>query len=163
MDVKQMTFLSHYEDYPNDLRLKCFEFFYWFSRFEFALKENGYLKKGPYDAALPNWEKFRDTYSKNYTASPRATALLAAPPQRQVVVGNSCKWEKTDLNREKTDLGKVILVLKTIRNNLFHGGKSSQEDWDNPDRNLFLLENGMALLDSLAELGGLQADYERYY
>ena len=49
-------FLSHLEDYPNDLRLKCFEVFYWFSRFEFALKENGYLKEGPYSAALPDWE-----------------------------------------------------------------------------------------------------------
>ncbi len=156
-------FLSHYKDYPNDLRLKCFDFFYWFSRFEFALKENGYAKKGPYDAALPDWEKFRDTCSENYIASREASNLLAAAPKRQVLVGNTCKWEKTDLSREKTDLGKVILVLKTIRNNLFHGGKSSQEDWDDPDRNLFLLENGKAVLDSLANLGELQADYERYY
>ena len=156
-------FVFRYEDYPNDLRLKCFEFFYWFSRFEFALKENGYVKEGSYHAALPEWEKFRDTHSDNYITSPEASTLLEAPPQRQVLVGNTCKWEKTNLSREKTTLGKVILVLKTIRNNLFHGGKSSQEDWDNPDRNLFLLENGKAVLDSLANSDGLQADYERHY
>ena len=156
-------FLSHYKDYPNDLRLKCFEFFYWFSRFEFALKENGYVKEGSYNAALPDWEKFRDTHSDNYITSPEASTLLEAPPQRQVLVGNMCKWEKTNFSQEKTTLGKVILVLKTIRNNLFHGGKSNQEDWDNPDRNLFLLENGKAVLDSLANSDGLQADYERHY
>lgn len=29
---------------PDELRTLAFEFFYWFSRFEFALKECGYLK-----------------------------------------------------------------------------------------------------------------------
>lgn len=155
--------VTRFEDYPDDLRLKCFEFFYWFSRFEFALKENGYVKEGPYAAALPDWGKFRDAHSDTYIVSSEASALFAAPPQRQVFFDNRCKWEKTDISREKTALGKVILTLKTIRNNLFHGGKGSQEDYDNPDRNLFLLENGNAVLNSLAALGGLQADYDRYY
>ena len=161
--VGNTGYLSHIEDYPSDLKLKCFEFFYWFSRFEYALKENGYLKKGPYDAATPDWEKFRDQYAQQFQLSEEAKSILDAPPQRQVYKNMSCAWEETNLNREQTELGKIILILKTIRNNLFHGGKSSQKDWDNPDRNIFLLTNGKALLDVLAKMGGLQADYERYY
>jgi len=152
-----------YKDYTNDFRDKCFEFFYWFSRFEFALKAKGYVKEGSYNAASPDWEKFSREYSGNYTSSHEARSLLLAPPQRQAFAHSSWKWEKINLDRAKTDLEKVILVLKTIRNNLFHGGKSSQEDWDNPERNLFLLKNGKAVLDSLANLGGLEADYQRCY
>ena len=136
------TFLTHLEDYPNDLRLKCFEFFYWFSRFEFALKENEYLKEGPYSAALPDWETFRDKHSEEYVLSEEAKRLLYAPPQRQVFCNGGYKWERTNIDREKADLGKVILILRTIRNNLFHGGKSSQEDWDNPERNRTLSSRG---------------------
>lgn len=156
-------FLSHLEDFPNELKLTCFEFFYWFSRFEFALKEGGYVKRGPYDAALPDWNKFRDKFSTAYAVSQEARLLLADPPQQQTFEDGHCKWEKTDLSREQSDLGKVILIIKTIRNNLFHGGKSSQDDWDNPDRNIFFLNNGKKVLDSLANMAGLEADYERYY
>jgi hypothetical protein len=156
--------LSHIDDFPNELKQKCFEFFYWFSRFEFALKENGYLKKGAYDAAMPDWDKFRDRYAREFQLTDEVNMLFNAPPKRQVFNNNgSYHWEKTDLNRENTNLGKVILIIKTIRNNLFHGGKSSQDDWDNPDRNIFLLDKGKIVLDTLATLGDLDADYRRYY
>jgi hypothetical protein len=160
---KWPMFLTHIEDYPNELKLKYFEFFYWFSRFEFALKENRYIRKGPSNAALPDWHKFRDRFSGAYKPSRESALLMSAPPERQVFADGSYKWKKVDLEKESADLGKVILILKTIRNNLFHGGKSSEKDWDNPDRNIFLLENGKKVLDSLARLGDLEPDYRRYY
>ena len=159
--VGNIVFLSHIEDYSPDLKQKCFAYFYWFSRFEYALKENGYLRKGHYDAAIPDWDKFRDQHAEHFSPTQEMTALLDVPPQRQVYRNDSCVWEDTNLDREKTELGRVVLILKTIRNNLFHGGKSSQKDWDSPDRNVFLLTNGKMVLDSLAAMGGFEADYER--
>ena len=156
-------FLSHIGDYQAELKLKCFEYCYWFARFEFALKENGFVKNGPYDAALADWDKFRNRFASVFTPSSNEVALLSSPPQRQVLADGRAEWQTTSLDRESSELGKVILVLKTIRNNLFHGGKSSQADWDNPERNLFYLTHAKRALDLLATIGSLEADYERYY
>lgn len=156
--------MRRYEQLSSEFKLQCFEFFYWFARFEFALKENRYIMKGRRnDSAMPDWNKFRDEFAARYAFSDEAKALIKDPPQRQVIANGGYRWEKLDLDHENSDLGKTILILKTIRNNLFHGGKSGQKDWDDPKRNLFFLENGRKILDSLAELGGLGADYERFY
>jgi hypothetical protein len=155
--------LIHHGDYSNDLRLTCFDFFYWFSRFEFALKESGRVTAGRYNEALPDWNGFIKEWSPKYVASEEALRLLRAPPRRQVVVSGHCDWGDLNLDAEKTLLGKVVLALKTIRNNLFHGGKHGDADWDNPERNLFLLTNGKAVLDSLAELSNFRDDYRRDY
>jgi hypothetical protein len=158
-------FLFHLEDFPNDVRSLCFEFFYWFSRFEFALKENGYVTKGQAGSAAPAWNKFKEEFAEAYDTTQAAQELFARPPRRQVFAPpNGYAWANTDLTREVTDLGKAVLVVKTIRNNLFHGGKSSQAEWDNPARNIFLLTNAKEVLDSFASLGNnLYADYKRSY
>ncbi|AGM36360.1 MULTISPECIES: hypothetical protein [Idiomarina] len=45
------------EDINNELKDIAFDFFYWFSRFEFALKRNKFLKRdGAGDIAEPGWE-----------------------------------------------------------------------------------------------------------
>ena len=53
--------------------------------------------------------------------------------------------------------------MKTIRNNLFHGGKHGNAGWDSPKRARQLLNDGKAILDQLADLAGFQGDYLRYY
>jgi hypothetical protein len=157
--------LLNFANFPNDLRAKCFEFFYWFSRFEFALKENLYVKKGPNGIAAPNWERFERDFATRYVVDEAAKDIFKHPPQRQMYVPPSAyDWRETTLSKKQTDLGKAILVVKTIRNNLFHGGKHDQKDWDDPDRNLFLLSRGIEVLDSFAALDAvIEADYRRTY
>lgn len=49
------------EEINNELKDLTFDFFYWFSRFEFALKERKCLKRdGIGDNAEPDWDKFID-------------------------------------------------------------------------------------------------------
>lgn len=62
-----------------------------------------------------------------------------------------------------SDLCIVVRLLKTIRNNLFHGGKHGAEGWDDPERTKELLEVGKTILDQLAELATFEADYTQYY
>ncbi len=155
--------LMHLDDFSDDMRLQFFEYFYWFSRFEFALKENGYIREGQYGVALPDWNRYRDDFSEQYESCPAAALLLDAPPLCQMYENHGYRWEVINLNREQSQLGKVILVLKAIRNNLFHGGKHSQDDWDEPERNIFLLQNGKVALDAVAVMGPLYGDYLRYY
>src|SRR5687767_9507834 len=74
------------KEVTRDLEKLAFEFFYWFLRFEFALKENGYLKNDrPGSKAEPSWDKFTKKFENDYVASPAAVALIAAKPQQQVV------------------------------------------------------------------------------
>ena len=53
--------------------------------------------------------------------------------------------------------------MKTVRNNLFHGGKHGSEGWDDPKETELLLASGKAVLDQLAQPAALEADYTQYY
>jgi hypothetical protein len=62
-----------------------------------------------------------------------------------------------------TQLERVAILLKTVRNNLFHGGKQGSAYWDDPERMRLLLPLSVTVLAELAGLGGFEADYTGYY
>lgn len=75
-----------HDDIDQDMRNLAFNFFYWFSRFEFALKEKRFLKNEVIGArAVPSWDKFVKAHRAAYVVSPAAEALLAEKPRRQIV------------------------------------------------------------------------------
>jgi hypothetical protein len=90
--------------------------------------------------------------------------LQDAEPETQIVAPNGeLAWRPVGLDNCKSDLAKVVRHLKTVRNNLFHGGKHGGAGWDDPERTKLLLSSGKAVLDQLAQLAGLEADYTQYY
>ncbi|MFG0547059.1 hypothetical protein ACF8FG_17845 [Pseudomonas sp. YQ_6] len=150
---------------PNKLSQLAFEFFYWFSRFEFCLKENGYLKSEKAgDRAEPGWGAFVGAFAQKYELCAIACELLAAPPDRQVVGANkSLDWRPLRFDSCGSDLEKVVLSVKTVRNNLFHGGKHGAAGWDDPQRTHSLITLSYKVLENLVELADFRADYERRY
>lgn len=72
-------------------------------------------------------------------------------------------WRPVGLDDCGSDLERVVRLLKTVRNNLFHGGKHGSADWDDPGRTALLLTLGTTVLDELAAMSGLQADYTEHY
>lgn len=153
------------EDVAADLSRLAFDFFYWFSRFEFALKENAYLRNHtPGANAEPGWEEFVERWQTQYIVSPEGLALMVAKPERQVVTDHDqLQWKEVGLADCKSDLARVVRLLKTIRNNLFHGGKHGGAGWDDPKRTTLLLSSGKAVLNELARVASLEADYTQYY
>lgn len=153
------------DDIDNQLKDASFEFFYWFSRFEFALKENKCLKsQKPGANAEPNWKKFQSDHKTEYVASTEARELIGLHPKRQYVAEHGeLEWKPVGISHCNNDLCKVVAMLCTIRNNLFHGGKHGDTDLDSKERNLKLLAGGKVVLDQLAELAGFTSDYKRYY
>ena len=143
----------------------AFQFFYRYSTFEFALKENGYLiNPRPGATAKPGWREFVEEQNGMYCASGEAKELIKASPKFQVVAaGNRLEWKSIDLEECSSDLEKVIRLMQTARNNLFHGGKHGAEGWDDPERTARLLTLGIAVLDQIAENTGLAADYSGCY
>ncbi|MCE9684008.1 hypothetical protein [Halomonas alkalisoli] len=153
------------EQVDKELKDSSFEFFYWFSRFEFALKENGFLKDHlPGAKAEPSWEDFQAVGLPDYIASPEACRLMELHPKRQYVSAHGePEWKRVGVSHCKNDLCRVITMLRTVRNNLFHGGKHGDIDVDSKKRNLELLGCGKVILDQLADSASLTNDYERFY
>ena len=156
--------MLHHEDIDEELKNLACDFFYFFSRVEFALKENGRIKTGPRDAAQADWNSFVREFEKAYEPCEAAQAILGEPPDVQRVKnGAAWEWRPLVFAEEQSDLSKAVLAVKTVRNNLFHGGKHSAAGWDDPERVRFLLQKGNQVLDSFARLAGFEADYERRY
>lgn len=151
-------------DIDQDMRDLAFDFFYWFSRFEFALKEKRFLKNEDIGArADPSWEKFVKAHRAAYMPSRAALALLAEKPQRQIVGDPEHDFEDLPFSPNTADLDKVVAYAKTVRNNLFHGGKHGHDQWDDPKRMRRLLQLTIVILDELATLGDFGGDYDRFY
>lgn len=152
------------DEISRELRDLAFDFFYWFSRFEFALKEALYLEDDKVGArAMPGWEKFFTDWQDRYTLTPASQKLIDAKPHRQVVGPNGLDVAEVRFDDKPSDLVKVIRLAKTVRNNLFHGGKHGSAYWDDPDRMRTLIPIAKAALDDIAQQTGLGADYSRYY
>ena len=127
-------------DVPNDpITQLAFDFFYRFARLEYALKASGLVKGRP-DAA-PNWGRFVVKHADTYKVTAAAAELMAAPPLAQVVIEgtNDIAWVAVDLSKCKSELAKVVRLLKAMRNNLFHGGKKGPQGWSQPQRMTQLL------------------------
>lgn len=142
----------------------AFEFFFRFSRFEFAMKANCYLEdEREGRQAKPGWSKFERKFEADYVLSDAGEHLIKLCPQRQVVAANKAlKFVPEAFDDNASDLSKVTRLLKNVRNNLFHGGKKTTVGWDDPARISLLLAVGGELLEELAKLD-FEADYKGRY
>jgi hypothetical protein len=148
----------------SELSKLAFDFFYWFSRFEFALKERRFLKSDKIgNSAQPNWNMFVDRYRDAYHLTPAGKVLVEAKPKRQVVGLPDHEFVDVEFAADTDDLDKLVVYLKTVRNNLFHGGKHGEEYWDDAERTKLLLSNAIAVLHELAQFGEFSDDFTRYY
>jgi hypothetical protein len=153
-----------YDKVKDDLRPLIFDFFFWFSRFESALKENGWLQSKQAGAtALTDWRQFVEAYEEDYALSEIGGRLIAENPQKQIMGNNGLTFTDLVFEHDDSQLKRVTLLLRTVRNNLFHGGKSGSHYWDDPARIQVLLPLCLTILNELAEFGDLKADYTGYY
>ena len=136
-----------------------FEFFSTFSRFEFALKEWGYIIHSHDERLSSDWKAFSKSLPSDFVAQVirdnLAPTLIARPPKTQIkiVVGSSgydgvsAGWgpqpEALDLSENSWQLFQAI---KTVRNNLFHGGKSFSSESSTLERERALVNESLACL-----------------
>ena len=153
-----------HDEIPQNLRSLVYDFFFWFSRFEYALKEAGYLKRRNVgDRAEPGWDFFILEWKGRYEISQAGQALIAANPRRQVVTEGGLEFREIAFNPGVTDLERVVRYAQAVRNNLFHGGKHGSAYWDDPERMQALLPTTIAVLDDLARQANLTSDYLSEY
>lgn len=142
------------------------DFFLAFSRFEYALKVADYARPfGPvapgFPAAVaPDWAKFgRDIASAFRRGASDALReacdrLDAQPPMREVVLdGEHIGWDSCLREKEpESEVERLLLFVRTVRNNLFHGGKFGVWANEEIERNTSLLLDSMVFFDSCLQL-----------
>lgn len=153
-----------HDEIPDELRPLVYDFFFWFSRFEYALKEARMLKKlEPGKNAEADWARFINAHKDGYQIDAAGKALIAANPKRQIVTETGLEFRDVGFNPGASDLERVVRLANAVRNNLFHGGKHGSAYWTNADRMKLLLETTICVLDDLADQTGLTSDYRSEY
>jgi len=141
------------------------EFFLTFARFEFALKAAGF-GGGDIRRAWPNWDGFGrsldlDTARLDPNCAAAVEYLSLHPPWRQVVTTNGLAWDSTVGFAMLERMEQVLELVRRVRNNLFHGGKFSDEVHSGPGRNELLLRHSLAVLHRCLELSpSVAANYD---
>jgi hypothetical protein len=132
--------------------IEYFELLYIFSSFEYALKAVGYFQND----SKASWGKFADKV--NCIPVPdfvKSLVIVQKPPRKQIKKDNKIIFTHEVLNALSTDTwgnhdSGIIGAIKTVRNNLFHGGKLGYFNLD-IDRNKTLVQDSIKVLMWLYE------------
>lgn len=129
------------------------ELFHVFSRTEYSLKATGFNNGD--GAAEANWRKYALAV-ENLIAIPNSPQLkeaidfiLNAPPKKQVIRNGLIEWEETEPTTN-SQADKLLIYVRRVRNNLFHGGKFNGH-WFAPERSEALLQSSLVILLSCME------------
>jgi hypothetical protein len=148
-----------YEKTPDPLdRDVVLEFFWKFSVFECSLKREGFLRRGRYNTAEPDWKgfgeaiegRFADVTIEGFAAA--VDALESASPRRQVVRSGRLEWEPVVRQPGHSREDFVLRLVRTTRNNLFHGGKYPDGPVEEVARNKAILRAALKILEGCCEL-----------
>jgi hypothetical protein len=148
-----------YDESPDALdRDLVLDFFWRFSVFECALKREGFLRASRNDAAEPDWPRFAESILGRFGEVRAAgfneavRTLTASSPRRQVVRDSRLVWE--ELTRQPNDCEEafILRLVKTSRNNLFHGGKYPDGPVAEVARDRAILRAALKVLEGCYEL-----------
>jgi hypothetical protein len=138
-----------------------FDFFWQFSVFEFALKHGGFVRSRNNNSyAEADWKTFGNTIDEKFTralsTSPdfgRAVLKIRSlSPRREMYTRGRLHWEHIDPLPNESQTAFTLTLLKTVRNNLFHGGKYPNGRTFDTARNRELLHISLTILNKCYEL-----------
>jgi hypothetical protein len=126
------------------------DFFLTLSRIEFALKVTNYAQ-GNTSRAKPDWDKFgrdiKDHFNIKRDEKLEASCnyYLKLPPQKQIFQNSKLTWVDA-IPEGLSDPELLLVYVRRVRNNLFHGGKYNIQARDETERNEELLKSGISIL-----------------
>jgi len=132
-------------------------FFLTFSRFEFALKIHEFAK-GNQNRVQPDWDKFANSIRDSFDKTTRGDLteavdyFLINPPWKQVLINGNINWNTSVPDNELSEIEKVLLLIRRVRNNLFHGGKFNIGPHEAPERTTRLLNYSLIILEACLPL-----------
>jgi hypothetical protein len=140
---------------PKDLTI---EFVGTFARFEYALKRAAYVQ-GDESSVSADWDRLANELNALGAAALApvfkcSSYLQKCPPTKQVLRAGELHWEL----RKGTcgsAIGDVLVDVRTVRNNVFHGGKFPDGPEPEPLRDEQLIKDCLAVLKSVLEIPSL--------
>lgn len=142
------------------------EFFLTFSRFEYALKASDLFTRPnrprndpsrPLEAQ-PDWDKFARSLGERFQ-SDKTDALKHAceyifnsPPWKQVIINGAIAWETPVRPAHESDIVFLLRMVRSVRNNLFHGGKHNIDVHEDTQRTEMLLRSSLVVLEECLAL-----------
>lgn len=150
-----MTFRLSPQALDRDLVL---DFFWKFSVFECALKREGFLRTGRNKGAEADWDCFgREVQGRfSQVSTPgfgeAVDKLKQLSPRRQVVRNGHLGWDPIVRQAGESNEAYILRLLRTSRNNLFHGGKYPDGPIEEVARDREVLHAALVILDGCYEL-----------
>jgi len=143
------------------------EFLAVFSRMEYALKSTEFADGGP-ARVDPAWDRFANHIHERFiqlesaALTKSATFLLKQPPRKQVLQDGHLKFVEQEVECEQRSTQQLLKMVRTVRNNLFHGGKYSSDGEVEKGRNEQLVAASLEVLKQCRLLHkGVSTSYER--
>jgi len=78
--------------------------------------------------------------------------LFKNPPRLQVIDAGKVEFIESPYSVKLTELRRLLLYVRRVRNNMFHGGKFPLNGEDGDRRNALLLEHSLTVLEACADL-----------
>jgi hypothetical protein len=143
------------------------EFIAVFSRFEYALKSTDFAMGGP-TIANPAWDKFSNSIHDQFVQIEDESLeisiayMMFYPPRKQVLLNNKLDFKVQEIDTNQRSTQQLLGLVRTVRNNLFHGGKYSSDGEIDEGRNEKLLTHSLKILKYCLPLHKeVLASYER--
>ena len=137
--------------------LAC-EFLAVFSRMEYALKATRF-PEGHQGKVFASWDRFAnetdhafdDSSSENLKNS--VDYMTSNPPRKQVLVdGGRIQFRDFPRDPNQAQLQQLLLMVRVVRNNLFHGGKHLPTGENEQGRNELLVRHSLTILRECSTL-----------
>ncbi|OGS96965.1 MAG: hypothetical protein A3H31_10935 [Gallionellales bacterium RIFCSPLOWO2_02_FULL_57_47] len=137
-------------------KLAC-EFLATFSRMEYALKSTKYAI-GDDKKVDPAWDRFANDIHEAFEgiAEPdlleAKNYLLSHPPRKQTLAGHKITFIDQAIDAKQRTSQQLLLMVRTVRNNLFHGGKYLPDGEQEEGRNNLLVKHSLTVLLACSKL-----------
>jgi hypothetical protein len=139
---------------PADLAI---EFMATFSRMEHALKSSGYAL-GNESKVDPAWDRFANEIDQQFNQLEdeelieAKALLLTSPPRKQVLQNERVVFQDQTVDQQQRTTQQILRFVRTVRNNLFHGGKFLPTGEIEEGRNAALVEASLKVIRACIEL-----------
>lgn len=131
-----------------------------FSRMEYALKAAGYVL-GNEQKIESDWDRFANEIHEQFSQIETQEImeakifLLSNPPRKQVLKNAQLFFQNQIVDHHQRNTQQLIRFVRTVRNNLFHGGKYIIADEQEIGRNEALVNASLLVLKTCIELNAM--------
>ena len=147
--------------------LAC-EFLAVFARMEYALKATRFAAGNGRTVSV-SWDRFANEADEHFHAEASEDLrgavefLWKGPPRKQVLTeDNRVQFCDFVIDPDQRKLQQLLLMVRAVRNNLFHGGKHLPGGEMEPGRNEALVRSSLVVLRECAQLvADVRESYEQ--